>query len=59
MKIPFSSIGVDSVRLKQGIRFNALINDNDGYGREGWIQIAEGIASNRSADLYPLIVFEE
>ena len=59
VKIPFSSIGVDSVRLKQGIRFNALINDNDGYGREGWIQIAEGIASNRSADLYPLIVFEE
>ena len=58
VKIPFSSIGVDAARLKQGIRFNALINDNDGYGREGWIQITEGIAGTRSSEPYPLLIFE-
>lgn len=58
VKIPLSSIGVDPVRLKQGIRFNALINDNDGYGREGWIQITEGIAGTRSSEPYPLLIFE-
>lgn len=59
LAIPFSTIGLTPELLRQGIRFNVLINDNDGHGRDGWIQIAEGIASNRSADLYPLIVFEE
>lgn len=58
VKIPLSSIGVDAARLKQGIRFNALINDNDGYGREGWIQITEGIAGTRSSEPYPLLIFE-
>lgn len=58
VKIPFSSIGASPRHLKQGIRFSALINDNDGYGREGWIQISEGIAGNRSSDPYPLLIFE-
>ena len=56
--IPLASIGVDSRLLKQGIRFNALINDNDGYGREGWIQITDGIAGTRSSESYPLLIFE-
>jgi len=59
VKIPLASIGMNSNQLKQGIRFNALINDNDGYGREGWIQITEGIAGNRSSEKYPLLIFEE
>lgn len=56
--IPLKSIGLSHALLKQGIRFNALVNDDDGYGREGWIRIAEGIASNRSAEQYPVLVFE-
>ena len=58
VRIPLSSIGVDSKLLKQGIRFNVLVNDNDGYGREGWIQITDGIAGNRSSEPYPLLIFE-
>lgn len=58
VKIPLSSIGVTPELLKLGIRFNVLINDNDGFGREGWIQITDGIAGYRSSDPYPLLVFE-
>lgn len=59
LTIPLDSIGLAPALLKQGIRFNALVNDNDGYGREGWIRIAEGIASNRSSERYPILVFED
>lgn len=58
VKIPLAGIGMNSDLLKQGIRFNALVNDNDGYGRKGWIQITEGIAGNRSAEKFPLVIFE-
>lgn len=59
VRIPLASIGMTPESWKKGIRFSALINDNDGFGREGWIQISEGIASNRSAEKYPLILFEQ
>ncbi len=59
VRIPLVSIGMTRESWKKGIRFSALINDNDGFGREGWIQISEGIASNRSAEKYPLILFEQ
>lgn len=59
VRIPFVSIGMTRESWKKGIRFSALINDNDGFGREGWIQISEGIATNRSAEKYPLILFEQ
>ena len=58
LRIPLASIGVSSRLLKEGIRFNALINDNDTFGREGWIQITNGIDGYRSSDFYPLLIFE-
>lgn len=59
LTIPFGSVGLTPELLRRGIRFNVLVNDNDGHGRDGWIRIAEGIAANRSPGLYPLVVFEE
>ena len=58
LRIPLASIGLSSRLLKEGIRFNALINDNDTFGREGWIQITNGIDGYRSSDFYPLLIFE-
>ena len=57
-EIPFESIGLSERIGKRGFQFNLLINDNDGFGREGWIQITDGIAGYRSSDPYPLLVFE-
>ena len=55
--IPLSVLGTTPEALAAGARFNALINDDDGEGREGWIQIAPGIGENKDPAKYPLILF--
>lgn len=40
-------------------RFNLIVNDNDGQGRKGWIQVAPGLGGNKDAEQYPFVVFEE
>ncbi len=57
-EIPLTLLGVKAADLAAGIRFNALVNDDDGEGREGWIQIAPGIGENKNPTRYPLIVFQ-
>ena len=57
VEIPCETIGLNP-QTTESFRFNVLINDNDGYGREGWIQITEGIAGTRSSEPYPLLIFE-
>ena len=56
--IPESAVGADSALLKQGIRFNLLVNDNDGEGRDGWMHIAPGIGENKNPDRFPFVLFE-
>ena len=58
LTIPLDSVGLSREQLTRGIRFNLLVNDNDGEGRDGWIQLEEGIASERDAEKFPLLVFE-
>lgn len=55
-KIPFKILGIDSQQLKQGFRFNLLVNDNDLGTREGWIRIAPGVGNSRNFDLFPLLI---
>lgn len=43
-------------QLKRGIQFNLLVNDNDGEGRDGWMQIAPGIGEAKNPELYPFIL---
>ena len=54
--IPLAGIGVSPERLKEGIQFNLLVNDNDGEGRDGWMQIAPGIGEAKNPELYPFIL---
>jgi len=54
--IPLAGIGVSPERLKEGIQFNLLINDNDGEGRDGWMQIAPGIGEAKNPEQYPFIL---
>ncbi len=58
LTIPESAVGASAALLKQGIRFNLLVNDNDGEGRDGWIHIAPGIGENKNPDRFPFVLFE-
>lgn len=58
LAIPLRSVGLTREQLTRGLRFNLLLNDNDGEGRDGWIQLEDGITSHRDAARFPLVVFE-
>ncbi len=58
MDAPLSLFGLTRNILRRGIRFNLLINENDGEGRDGWLQIAPGIGENKNPGRYPFIVFD-
>lgn len=55
--IPMAAIGLTQKQLKAGIQFNLLINENDGEGRDGWLQIAPGIGEAKVPEKYPFILF--
>ncbi len=53
-RIPFAAVGLTEL----GFRFNLLVNDNDGFGRESFIHIAPGLGEGKTPELYPEIKFE-
>ncbi len=59
IEIPFAPFGItaDSLR-KDGLRFNLLVNDNDGEGRKGWMQVAPGIGRGIHYPEHPLFVLK-
>ena len=56
--LPKETAGLTPEMFRRGFRFNLLVNDNDGEGRDGWIHIAPGIGDAKNADLFPFIVFD-
>jgi hypothetical protein len=56
--IPLDAIGASPKTLKDGIRFNLLVNDNDEGIREGWIRVAPGIGTGKNPAKFPFLVFE-
>ena len=59
IRIPLAALGIGRQALRDGFRFNLIVNDNDGQGRKGWIQVAPGLGGNKDAEQYPFVVFEE
>lgn len=57
-KFDLAAFGLTPEKLRQGIRFNLLINDNDGNLRESFMQLAPGISEWRNFNQFPLLVFE-
>ena len=57
-KLSFDSFGLSPEKLRNGIRFNLLVNDNDGEGRDGWLQLAPGIGDEKDPGKFPVILFE-
>ena len=57
-EIKLTDMGLTPLLLHQGLRFNLLVNDNDGELREGWIQIAPNLGTNKNPGSYPFIIFK-
>jgi len=57
-KFDLAAFGLTPEILRQGIRFNLLVNDNDGNLRESFMQLAPGISEWRNFNQFPLVVFE-
>ncbi|WP_419645558.1 hypothetical protein [Victivallis vadensis] len=42
---------------RAGFRFNLLVNDNDGFGRESFIALAPGLGESKDPGRYPVVKF--
>jgi len=60
MRITWKSLfGYDySPKKGESLGFGMLINDNDGEGRRGWIEYAEGIGSGKDTNKLGTLVFD-
>jgi hypothetical protein len=58
LTLPESAVGMTPDMARRGFRFNLLVNEDDGEGRDGWIQIAPGIGGSKTPERYPFVVFE-
>ena len=56
--LPLTALGVDAVKLQAGIGFNLVVNDDDGSDREGWMQLAPGIADRKDPLPFPTLRVE-
>ncbi len=52
-EIPLEALNMAGERA---IRFNLLVNDNDGELRKGFLRIAPGLGEGRTADEWPILV---
>jgi hypothetical protein len=57
-RLPLKAMGLTAEALRSGIRLSFLVNDNDGGGREGWIEVSEGIGHGKDPEKFPFVVFE-
>lgn len=51
VKIPWHKIDLNPVEIKQGkeVYFGAIVNDNDGNGRKGYMEYASGVGTGANA----------
>ena len=56
--IPWESLFGEEKNFKSGdlIGFSALVNDDDGSGRRGWIEYASGIGQSKNTDLFTYLL---
>ena len=58
-KLPFRALGITSETAQSGFRFNLVVNDNDGGGRESFMRIASGLAEYKQPELFPYVMVVE
>jgi len=54
---PYEALGFESKLPYQGFRFNLLVNDNDGDGRDAFIELQPNNFSSKAAGTYPFVRF--
>lgn len=57
-KIPFETIGLTPEIAAAGIRFNLIVNDNDGDRRKGFLAFAPGLGIADEDAFYPIVNLE-
>ena len=57
-RIPWKVFGANAKLLQSGVRFNLIVNDNDGERRKGWLQIAPGLGTNQTMAHSPILIFQ-
>ena len=56
---PYDAFGFDKTLPLQGLRFNLLVNDNDGDGRDAFIELLPNNFSSKDAGTYPFVKFRQ
>lgn len=53
-KVPWSSLVArpEEIKEKTELKFAAVLNDNDGLGRKGYMKYADGIANDKNSSLF-------
>lgn len=57
-QLPLAAFGLTPDLLRAGIALSFLVNDNDGEGRESWIELSDGIGRSKDPRRFPFVVFE-
>lgn len=58
VSVPASALGAETLAAGDVIGFAALVNDDDGRGRKGWLALAEGIGFSKDPRKYGLLVLD-
>jgi hypothetical protein len=55
---PLSALGLSVETVRAGLSINLLVNDDDGEGRNGWIELAPGLGMSKDPSQFPMISLE-
>ncbi len=55
---PLAALGLTAERVRAGITIDLLVNDDDGEGRNGWIELSPGLGYSKEPNRFPLISLE-
>lgn len=55
--LPWSQIISTTVDIKPGdtLAFTMLLNDNDGFGRKGWLEYTKGLGANANSNYFSML----
>jgi len=56
--VPLADLELTRQDLRTGFGFSLLVNDDDGEGRESWIEVSKGIGESKDRTQYPLVIME-
>ncbi|MDD3952335.1 MAG: hypothetical protein PHY82_00300 [Lentisphaeria bacterium] len=59
LQVPWNAFGIEPQALKQGFRFNVMLNESDSNVRESWLQLAPGVGNVVDSQAYPVLEWEK